>query len=60
MSEGKRKDWRELCAAVSNERDSNKLVFLIDELIRALDDQERAPRVVAISGNADDVAFSSG
>jgi hypothetical protein len=44
MSDRKRKDWRELCAAVSNERDSTKLTLLIQELIVALDEQtgERA------------------
>jgi hypothetical protein len=39
MSDRKRKDWRELCAAVSNEHDSTKLGLLIQELIEALDDQ---------------------
>ena len=43
MPERKRKDWRELCTAVSNERDSNKLVLLVEELIRALDEHERQP-----------------
>jgi hypothetical protein len=47
MPERKRKDWRELCTAVSNERDSNKLVLLVEELIRALDDPEREPCVDA-------------
>jgi hypothetical protein len=53
MSERKRKDWRQLCTAVSNERDSNKLVLLVEELIRALDEPEREPCV-------DAAALSSG
>jgi hypothetical protein len=60
MSERKRKDWRELCAAVSNERDSSKLGFLVEELIRALDEHEREPSLATISGNVDDVVLSSG
>jgi len=60
MSECKRKDWRELCAAVSSERDSNKLGFLVEELIRALDEHERQPSLATIAGNIDDVALSSG
>jgi hypothetical protein len=47
MSERKRKDWRELCTAVSNEGDSNKLVSLVEELIRALDEHERKPSIDA-------------
>jgi hypothetical protein len=47
MPERKGKDWRELCTAVSNERDSSKLVLLVEELIRALDDPEREPSVNA-------------
>lgn len=35
------RDWRELCAAVANETDSDKLNALIPELIRALDEGER-------------------
>ncbi|HXY07453.1 MAG TPA: hypothetical protein VEI52_06305 [Terriglobales bacterium] len=57
MSERKRKDWRVLCAAVSNERDSSKLGFLVEELIAALDENEREPRVAAISGKVDDAAL---
>ena len=45
MSERKRKDWRQLCTAVSNERDSNKLVLLVEELLRALDEPEPDPSV---------------
>jgi hypothetical protein len=35
------RDWRELCAAVTNETDSSKLDSLVPELIRALDEGER-------------------
>ena len=35
------KDWRELCVAVTNERDSTKLTSLVQELIEALDRGEQ-------------------
>jgi hypothetical protein len=44
MGDGMQKDWRELCVAVTNERDSNKLTLLVQELIEALDRGERSWR----------------
>ena len=44
MSSGMQKDWRELCVAVTNERDSAKLTSLIQALIEALDQGERSWR----------------
>ena len=44
MAEGMQKDWRELCLAVTNERDSTKLSSLVQELIEALDKGERSWR----------------
>jgi hypothetical protein len=41
MADGLQKDWRELCAAVTNESDSTKLTSLVQELIEALDLAER-------------------
>jgi hypothetical protein len=37
MADGVKKDWRELCLAVSEERDSTKLTSLVQELIEVLD-----------------------
>lgn len=37
MADGRQKDWRELCLAVTNERDSTKRTSLVQELIEALD-----------------------
>jgi hypothetical protein len=48
MSERNQKHWRELCSAVSNERDSKKLNLLVQELIAALDEHERNPSPSAI------------
>jgi hypothetical protein len=44
MADGKQKDWRELCLAVTTETDSIKLSSLIQELIEALDKRERSSR----------------
>jgi hypothetical protein len=59
MADGTQKDWRELCLAVTNERDSTKLTSLVQELIEALDKGERSwrhavrpPDVVETNGEA--------
>jgi hypothetical protein len=44
MVDGTNKDWRELCVAVTNERDSTKLSSLVRQLIEALDRGERSWR----------------
>jgi len=56
MAEGMQKDWRELCAAVTNETDSTRLTSLVQELIEALDRGERSwrhtiPQSDAIAAN---------
>jgi hypothetical protein len=43
-ADGVQKDWRELCASVTTERDSTKLTSLVQELIEALDKGERSWR----------------
>jgi len=47
MAERNQKDWREPCAAVVNETDSNKLGSQVRELIKALDEGEQnwRPRI---------------
>ena len=47
MAQRNQKDWRELCTAVANETDSNNLGFLVQELIKALDEGEQnwRPRI---------------
>jgi hypothetical protein len=42
MADGMKRDWRELCIAVTNESDSAKLTSLIQELIEALDRGKRS------------------
>jgi hypothetical protein len=41
MAQRNQKDWRELCTAVANETDSNKLGSLVQELIKALDERDQ-------------------
>jgi hypothetical protein len=58
MADGMQKDWRELCIAVTNEKDSRKLSSLVQELIEALDKGERSwrhtiPPSDAIAANRD-------
>jgi len=40
MDQGRVKDWRELCKAAANERDPKKLMALIAEITRALDERD--------------------
>lgn len=42
MAEGNQTDWRELCAAATIEPNSERLADLVDQLIKALDERERA------------------
>jgi hypothetical protein len=56
MADGVKKDWRELCVAVTEESDSTKLTSLVQELIEALDKGERGwrhtiPRSDVIAAN---------
>jgi hypothetical protein len=44
MADGTKRDWRELCLAVTSESDSTKLSSLVQELIEALDTAERSWR----------------
>ena len=43
-ADGTQKEWRELCVAVTNERDTRKLSSLVQELNDALDQGERSWR----------------
>jgi len=51
MADGMQNDWRELCVAVTNERDSTKLTSLVQELIEALDRGERRWRTPITSSD---------
>ena len=40
MSADKRRDWRELCDAVRKEKDPQRLLELVAELVKALDERD--------------------
>jgi hypothetical protein len=40
MDQDRVRDWRELCKAAANEPDPKKLMALIAEIIRALDERD--------------------
>lgn len=39
-----REEWRELCAAAAEERDSEKLASLVNQILRAFDERDQATR----------------
>ncbi len=43
------RDWRELCAAAAEEPDSEKLISLVDRILRAFDDRDK--RAIAASAS---------
>jgi DNA-binding transcriptional ArsR family regulator len=44
MDQDRRKDWRELCKAAASELDPAKLISLVSELTRALDERDKKKR----------------
>lgn len=43
MSAEEKRDWRELCEAVSKEQNSDELMVLVSELVKALDERKHPP-----------------
>jgi hypothetical protein len=41
MNQGQVKDWRDLCQTAASEQDPNKLMALVAEIIKALDDRNK-------------------
>ena len=39
------KDWRELCAAAAEEPDSERLVSLVNQILRAFDERDQAVKL---------------
>lgn len=39
---GEKRDWESLCEAASKEQDPNKLMVLISELMKALDERKKS------------------
>ena len=58
MDQDRVKDWRELCKAPANELDPKKLMALIAEITRALDERDKK-RNIAIKNDRDSEASFS-
>jgi hypothetical protein len=59
MDQDRAKDWRELCKAAANELDPKKLMALIAEIARALDERDEK-RNIGIKNERDSEASFSG
>jgi hypothetical protein len=59
MDQDRVKDWRELCKAAANELDPKKLMALIAEITRALDERDKK-RNIAIKNARDGEASFCG
>jgi hypothetical protein len=59
MAQRKQRDWRELCTAVANETDSNKLGSLVQELIEALDPEQNWRSPIDPFRNSRAVAYTN-
>jgi len=49
MDQDRVKDWRELCKAAANELDPKKLIALIAEITRALDERDERRNIASES-----------
>jgi hypothetical protein len=56
MADGMKRDWRELCLAVTNESDPTKLGSLVQRLIVALEEGERSWRQLTRSPDVQNAA----
>jgi hypothetical protein len=41
---GEKRDWRELCEAASKEKDSDRLIALVSELVEVLDERNTSAK----------------
>jgi hypothetical protein len=47
MDQDRAKDWRELCKAAANELDPKRLMALIAEITRALDERDASRNILS-------------
>ena len=59
MDQDHAKDWRELCKAAANELDPKKLMALIAEITRALDERDERRKISSENERMTSRAFSS-
>jgi hypothetical protein len=52
------KDWRELCKAAANEPDPNKLMALVAEITKALDERDARRNATRANDNNNDANLS--
>jgi len=57
-TEDRTKDWRELCKAAANEPDPNKLMALVAEITKALDERDARLNATRANDNNNDANFS--
>ena len=49
MDQGSDKNWQDLCQAAATEQDPKKLMMLVSEIIKTLDDRDRKARPAVVS-----------
>jgi hypothetical protein len=54
MSQSNPRDWREICEEVLRTKDEDKVIALLDELLRALDERDQKRDQKSDSPNPDD------
>ncbi len=60
MDQRQTKDWRELCKAAANEPNPKKLMALVAEITRALDERDGRRNVTRDHNNGVDLSVLSG
>ena len=58
MDQHQTKDWRELCKAAASEPDPNKLMALVAEITKALDERDDRRNAIRGNDNNNDANFS--
>jgi len=57
MDQDRAKDWRELCKAAANESDPNKLMALVAEITRALDERDKKRNIATKNERDGEASF---
>jgi hypothetical protein len=57
MDQDRAKDWRELCKAAANESDPKKLMALVAEITRALDERDKKRNIATKNERDGEASF---
>ena len=57
MDQDHARDWRELCKAAANEVDPRKLMALVAEITRALDERDKKRNIAIKNENDGEASF---